>query len=146
MSRRALCVMLVDDNRDDNFFHERAIKQNNPGNIVISETSAVAALDYLKSTNPADTHPDLIFLDINMPAVNGWEFLEAYNRLDKHLQSRAVVVMLTTSANPDDVAKAKTWSCVSEYRIKPLTQLVMKDLIEKYFNGPGDAKDGVQGR
>lgn len=146
MNMNPICIMLVDDNLDDNFFHERAIRQNNPANVVIAKTSALEALDCLKSTDPADMHPDLIFLDINMPAMNGWEFLEAYNLLDKSLKSRAIVVMLTTSANPDDVAKAKTWSCVSEYRTKPLTQFVVKDLIERYFSGPGVRADDVRGR
>ncbi len=146
MNQRAICVMLVDDNRDDNFFHERAIKKNNPATIVVSKNTAREALEYLKSKKEEDTHPDLIFLDINMPGVNGWEFLEEYNRLDKELQSRAVVIMLTTSSNPDDMAKAKVWSCVSEYRIKPLTHDVVKELIAKYFHGNGLEKGAVLAR
>ena len=58
--------------------------------------------------------------------MNGWEFLEEYNRLDKELQSRAIIIMLTTSQNADDVAKAKTWSFVSDYITKPLTKEKMK--------------------
>ena len=134
---RAICILLIDDNSDDNFFHERAIKKNNPAHIVISKTSGSEALAHLRSTNPADKHPDLIFLDINMPAMNGWEFLGIYNGLDENLKSRAIVIMLTTSANPDDVAKAKTWNCVSEYRTKPLSQPVLDDVFERYFKGLG---------
>src|SRR5687768_7642245 len=99
MSKKLNCIMLVDDNHDDNFFHERAIKKNNLESIVITKNSGKEALEYLKSKT--DPHSDLIFLDINMPGMNGWEFLKEYNLLDKELQSGAVIIMLTTSDNSD---------------------------------------------
>jgi CheY-like chemotaxis protein len=123
--------MLIDDNADDNFFHEREIKKADLENIVITKNSGMAALEYLKSKK--EPHSDLIFLDINMPGMNGWEFLQEYNKLDKELQSRAIIIMLTTSENPDDQAKAKTWSFVSDYITKPLTKKIMEDIINKYF-------------
>ena len=126
--------MLVDDNPDDNFFHEREIKKINLANIVKTKNSGIEALEYLKSKKDnKDPHPDLIFLDINMPGMNGWEFLQEYNQLDKELQSRAIIIMLTTSENPDDEARAKTWAFVSDYITKPLTKEIMKNIIDKYF-------------
>ena len=126
--------MLVDDNQNDNFFHEREIKKNNPANVVISKTSGIKALEYLRSKKEnKDPHPDLIFLDINMPDMNGWEFLQEYNNLDKKLQSQAVIIMLTTSQNADDKTKAMKWSFVSDYITKPLTKDLMKDICTKYF-------------
>ena len=126
--------MLVDDNQDDNFFHERVIKKNNAADLVLTKTSALDALEYLKSKkNIENTHPDLIFLDINMPGMNGWEFLEEYNKLDKELQSQVIVVMLTTSENPDDKKKAKSLNILSDFKIKPLTKEMLEEIIEKYF-------------
>jgi len=49
-----------------------------------------------------------------MPGMNGWEFLQEYNLLDKKLQSRVIIIMLTTSDNPDDETRASTWSFVSD--------------------------------
>jgi CheY-like chemotaxis protein len=123
--------MLVDDNPHDNFFHERQIKQNDSDNVVITMESAKGALEYLKSKE--DPHSDLIFLDINMPGMNGWEFLEAYNKLDKELQNQAIIIMLTTSASPMDVEKSKALNSVSDYITKPLTEKMMKDITAKYF-------------
>jgi two-component SAPR family response regulator len=126
--------MLVDDNCHDNFFHEREIKKNNLATVVITKHTGVAALKYLKSEKEnKEMQPDLIFLDINMPGMNGWEFLQEYNRLDKNLQSKVIIIMLTTSDHPDDVAKAKNWNFVSDYIIKPLTREKMTDVINRYF-------------
>lgn len=126
--------MLIDDNADDNFFHTRVINQSNAASIIVPKQTAIAALEYLKSKeNINGTHPDLIFLDINMPGMNGWEFLEEYNKLDKHLRSHAVVVMLTTSDNPDDKLKAEASNVAADFKTKPLTELMLKEIMNKYF-------------
>lgn len=128
------CIMLVDDNIHDNFFHEREIKKNNKSTIVIAKKSGREALDYLKSTRNSNLMlPELIFLDINMPGMNGWEFLNEYESLGKDLHSRVLVVMLTTSDNPDDEAKARRYQFLTDYIIKPLTSEGIRSIIEKYF-------------
>lgn len=127
--------MLVDDDQNDNFFHERVIKKTSSSTIVIEKNTGQEALDYLKSKNGDKALlPDLIFLDINMPGMNGWDFLQEYDRLDKELQSRVIIIMLTSSDNEDDVARAKAWDSVSDYITKPLTEEVMTDIIKKYFD------------
>lgn len=133
MNKELRCIMLVDDNPDDNFFHEREIKKNNSSNIVITKNTGIEALEYLKSDKGKGANPDLIFLDINMPGMNGWEFLEQYSQLDKQLQSKALIIMLTTSDNSDDLAKVKQWSFVSDYITKPLTREIMQNIINKHF-------------
>lgn len=123
--------MLVDDNPHDNFFHEREIKKADATNVVITKNSGKDALEYLKSRK--DPHSDLIFLDINMPGMNGWEFLQEYNTLDKELQGQAIIIMLTTSDNTDDVEKAGSWSFITDYITKPLTKEIMAEISRKYF-------------
>jgi len=126
--------MLVDDDNNDNFFHEREIRKTNESTIIIIKNNGLEALEYLKSQKyNNDTHPDLIFLDINMPKMNGWDFLNEYNNLDKKLQSQAIIIMLSTSKNPEDISISKTWSFVSDYIKKPLTKDIMIDIIKKYF-------------
>jgi CheY-like chemotaxis protein len=127
------CIMLIDDNSDDNFFHEREIKKSNPSTIVITRDTGKDALEYLKSHKYGGANPDLIFLDINMPGMNGWEFLKEYNLLDKGLQSKALIIMLTTSDNPDDKIKAKAFSFVSDYITKPLTKEIVNVIVARYF-------------
>ena len=126
--------MLVDDSPDDNFFHEREIKKANLAHIVITKGSAKKALEYLASKE--EPRSELIFLDINMPGMNGWEFLEEYNRFDSELHSDVIIIMLTTSDNLDDLARAKNWAIVSDYITKPLTRAMMKEIADKYFLAP----------
>ena len=126
--------MLIDDNNNDNFFHEREIKKNNPATVVVTKNSGLEALAYLESKSIRnEILPDLIFLDINMPGMNGWEFLQKYNSLDKNIQSSAIIIMLTTSENREDKAKAGAWSFVYNFITKPLTKEKLEVIIEKYF-------------
>lgn len=129
MTTKLKCIMLIDDNDDDNFYHERIIRKSNAAETVITERSADAALNRLR--NQPDTIPDLIFLDINMPGMNGWEFLQEYSKLDKHLQSRLVIVLLTTSENPDDKRKAENINI--DFKTKPLTKEMLADITNTYF-------------
>ncbi|HSH64478.1 MAG TPA: response regulator [Bacteroidia bacterium] len=131
------CILLVDDNPADNEFHKIIINDSNVCNQVKIATNGKNALDYIiKSGNQGteDTpKPDLIFLDINMPGMNGFEFLEEYHKLDEKLKSKIVIVMLSTSLNPDDSERAQKNEEVTEFMNKPLMVETLKKMIEKYF-------------
>lgn len=134
MEKKAICIMLVDDDKNENFFHEREIKKNNRETIVIQKESGIEALEYLNSTiESGNTKPTLIFLDINMPGMDGWGFLEEFSKLDKDIQSEIIVILLTTSDNPETKARAMSWSSVSDFISKPLTKEKMEVINNKYF-------------
>ena len=126
--------MLIDDDQDDNFFHERAIRKYSPESKIIKTTTGLEAISYLRSAiDDVSMQPDLIFLDINMPQMNGWQFLEAYDDFATNLKCRATIIMLSTSQNPDDVQHSKTWNFVLDFITKPLTAVLMSDIHKKYF-------------
>lgn len=125
--------MLIDDNKDDNFYHERVIKKSEAAGTIIAMESAQDALRYLSTEkSQPDAHPNIIFLDINMPGMNGWEFIEEYTKLDPKFQSKMVVVMLTTSDNPDHKEMAEKLYGVIDFKTKPLTNKILDEILTKY--------------
>src|SRR5688572_6747168 len=130
MKKHVHCIMLIDDNPDDNFFHERLIRKHGRADVVVAKQSGEEALAYLRAKSEhEDKHPDIIFLDINMPGMNGWEFLDVYRQLEEHLRSKVMVVMLTTSENPDDYKRAAAYNLVSDFRSKPLTVEMLDEIL-----------------
>jgi CheY-like chemotaxis protein len=123
-------ILLIDDDKNDNFYHEREINKANHELTVITKTSGMEALEYLKSKQ---NKPDLIFLDINMPIWDGWAFLLEYSQLDKEIQSGIKIMVLTSSRNPTDELRAKAWGFVSGFIIKPLSKEIISDIIKKYY-------------
>jgi CheY-like chemotaxis protein len=132
--------MLIDDDFATNLYHKLVIEESGCAICVIEKTNGEQALDYLMQPfSEPHPKPDLIFLDINMPKMNGWEFLEHYKELPAEQRAENVIVMLSTSCNPDDLARAERNPCVKDYRSKPLTVLMLEELMQKYFRVPAVA-------
>ncbi|HLK98534.1 MAG TPA: response regulator [Hymenobacter sp.] len=134
MPKPIQCILLVDDDPDDNYFHELIIRDSGVCEDVRVAENGYQALHYLTHTDLPDyTQPDVIFLDINMPGMNGFEFLEQYQTLPRDQKSRLLLLMLTTSVNPIDQKRASISSEVSFYYTKPLTTAILHELVETYF-------------
>lgn len=128
-------VMLIDDNEHDNYFHERAIEELGCTKTVVTITSGQEALDFLQNCKKNNlTPPELIFLDINMPGMNGWEFLEEYTKLHHLQKGEVVVIMLTTSVHPEDEKKALEFNEISYFLNKPLTAEYLTKIIKEFFS------------
>jgi|ERR1043166_2888849 CheY-like chemotaxis protein len=131
MKKKLKCILLVDDNNDDNFFHKIIIKKADVAESIQVAENGLEALEFLKKEG--QIIPELIFLDINMPKMNGWEFLEEYGKLDPKCKARITIMMLTTSANPDDIEKARHIQDVTGFRTKPLTEEMLSEIINEHF-------------
>jgi CheY-like chemotaxis protein len=131
VKKKLNCILLVDDNYADNFFHQLIIKKMDIAKDTPIVNDGVEALEFLNKKNQV---PDLIFLDINMPRMNGWEFLEAYKSLDTEQKTKTVIIMLTTSENPSDKEKANKIDEVTEFKVKPLTEEMVNEIVEKHFS------------
>lgn len=117
------CILLIDDDEATNFYHQLILEEENTGVYIQSVKSANEGLDFLtcKGDYSDCPQPGIIFLDLNMPGMSGWDFLEKYEELSKDIHDRAVITILTTSVNPDDRDRAASISAVKEFVHKPLT-------------------------
>jgi CheY-like chemotaxis protein len=136
MKNKLNCILLIDDDEPTNFLNQMVLEEMGITKHIRVAQNGEEALAYLQKTSIRNEDfplPDLIFLDINMPAMNGWEFLQHYSRLPQNQKAHVVIVMLTTSLNPDDRAKAHQISEVTGFETKPLTANKVRELMEKYF-------------
>ncbi len=117
-------IMLIDDSDIDNMVNKHIIRKNEICEEILVHTSAISALDYLKKLEQdrsAGPVPDVILLDINMPIMNGFGFLEHYSHFDKELTSQIKVIMLTSSVDPNDIRRSEDNPFVSGFISKPLS-------------------------
>jgi CheY-like chemotaxis protein len=134
MRKKMKCILLVDDDEATNFINEIVLKRLDCTEKLVVLDNALDAIEFLKQKiNDEYQRPDLIFLDINMPAMNGWEFMEEYKKLSPEQHAKVVLIMLTTSLNPYDLKKAKEIELVHGFENKPLLMENMKAIIKKYF-------------
>jgi CheY-like chemotaxis protein len=140
MKKKLKCVLLIDDDEPTNYLNKFQLESIDCAEHIEVAQSGEQALNYLmngvasSNSNNGLPCPDLIFLDINMPAMNGWEFLKKYSEIAKERRGNVVIVMLTTSLNPDDKQKADELSAITGFENKPLTQLKLKQILIKYFS------------
>jgi CheY-like chemotaxis protein len=134
------CILLVDDDEPTNFLHRVTLEQAGCTRDIRVARSGQEALDYLVACGggwPVGKNfprPDLIFLDINMPAMDGWEFLDRYRLLPPERKADIVLIILTTSLNPDDEIRTHTMPEVAGFEYKPLGQEQLDAVLNKYFD------------
>ena len=139
MKKKLNCILLVDDDEPTNFINKIIIEQLACTERIEIAQTGKEALKYLTSSDfPGHSDgiypaPDLIFLDINMPSMNGWEFLDLYKRLKKDQRGRIVIVMLTTSLSPNDIQRANEIPDVTGFEHKPLKKENVMAVLQKHF-------------
>ncbi len=129
-------ILLVDDDEVNNFFNKSLLTRQLQfkGEIKIC-VNGKEALEYLETEIQKGIYnsPDLIFLDINMPVMNGFEFMTHYEQLPENMKAKIVVCMLTSSLNEEDIEKAQQFDSLREYIHKPLGVEECLSIIEKHI-------------
>jgi CheY-like chemotaxis protein len=114
-------VMLIDDNETDLFIQQRVLHNAGFGKEVFSYSSPLEALKYLQ-TNPPEKWPDIIFLDLNMPVMNGFMFLIEFGNFSSSIKKNCPIVILSSSNNPRDKEELKGNNDVLCFLTKPLNE------------------------
>jgi len=117
-------IMLIDDNPIDNLINKKMVEKENFSKSVLVYENAKQALEFLKTANETDL-PDIIFLDINMPEMNGFEFLDAFAGLDEKVIRKSRIIMLSTSDSFKDLNRANQNRFVYKFLNKPLNDQVL---------------------
>ena len=123
-------VFVVDDDPINNVICKTLISTLNFSEEIHCFVKADDALQYLQ--NPQNTLPDIIFLDINMPEIDGWGFLERFEQLPNSIVNTCLVYMLSSSINRDDIGRAKNNRLVQDYIQKPLSPVSLEEVKRQY--------------
>jgi len=118
-------VLLIDDNSLDNFVNKKVIELNKFADTVEMFESASEALIYLKNVE-TEVLPDIIFLDIMMPGMDGFQFLDEFEKLNTEIHQRCKIVMLSTSDSFKDLNRANKNRFVRKFLNKPMSEQVLE--------------------
>jgi CheY-like chemotaxis protein len=126
-------ILLIDDSKGANALNKRLLQEMGVGKKITTLLNGQLALEYLvtKDANGQYPCPDIIFLDINMPVMDGYQFLEEYELLKPNQKLNKVIVMLTTSTSEFDIVRANINVEVNNYQIKPLTEDKVFEIINQ---------------
>jgi CheY-like chemotaxis protein len=131
-NKKFKAVMLIDDNEIDNLINQKMIEAADMAETIFMHTGAKGALEFLRNMEKLSANgvgiPEVIFLDIDMPLMDGFQFLDEFEKLSDYIKNNCTIIMLTSSINPQDLSKAKKSSFVKKYINKPLTQEALEKL------------------
>ena len=122
-------VLLIDDNQIDNYIAKHIITKSKKAQKINVHNSAIDALEFLETLkNNPEEFPDIIFLDIQMPEMNGFGFLAAFNKYPEAIHAQCKVIMLTSSDDPQDIKRSLQYPFVKKILSKPLLLSMLEDL------------------
>jgi len=128
MSTENLNFIVIDDSKLDCFIAEKIIKNTGRCENIQTFQLATEALNVIKQGN---SKPTIMFVDIQMPMMNGFEFVEAFEALDDSIKSKYTIYMLSSSINENDIAKVKGYASVKRFLNKPLTNTAITSVLEE---------------
>lgn len=130
MSPKPFILSLIDDDEIYQYGFKRTVEKSKFTKKVLVFSDGEQAINFMVD-NIANSQmlPDVIFLDINMPIMNGFEFMEEYIKLKPKLGKKITIYMVSSSINPSDIERAKKISDLTDYIIKPIEESTLKEIL-----------------
>jgi len=130
--RKLKLILLVDDDTVASYLHQTVIEDMNITERIQLARDGLEALLFLKDLNEDECCPDLILLDLKMPVLDGFEFLDLYNHMDFRRKDSIKIVVLSSSQRNDDWQRVLHLGAV-DYMVKPLSEIKLSHIVEKHF-------------
>lgn len=129
MNEEQLNFIIIDDSKLDCFIAEKIIRNTGRGADIRSFTAAQEALVHVTNNTSASGPKTVIIVDIQMPIMNGFEFVEAFEKLPQEIRDRYIVYMLSSSINENDLNRVQNYSSIKQFLNKPLTSNMLSALL-----------------
>ncbi|MFT4683864.1 MAG: CheY-like chemotaxis protein [Glaciecola sp.] len=131
MIRKRPLIGIIDDDQIYQFTLTRIINDNKQAERIITFSDGEKAVQYLNDNKDTNENiPDIIFLDANMPIMDGWQFIEEYASIKTEIEKKVVIIMWSSLVNPIHIERASKISEISEYIIKPMKL----DEVKRFFD------------
>jgi CheY-like chemotaxis protein len=127
--RKVQTACIIDDDQIYVFSFKRLLNIKNICPQLIDFQNGQDAIDFLSNPDNTEQLPDVIFLDINMPVMDGWDFIEAFGEIKSRLGKEITIYMVSSSINISDITRAKSNSSITDYLIKPISESVLTSLL-----------------
>ena len=126
---------IIDDDDIYQFTTSHLLKKTELVNKIIVFSNGLKAINFLKEEiDNIENIPDILFLDVNMPVMDGWEFLEEYLLIKPMIPKTVAIYMVSSSVDEKDVLKAKSFSVLSGYLVKPISSKNIMEVILETLN------------
>ena len=136
MSKKLSNLWIIDDDPMSSFYIKRLAELGELAHIITIHNKAQGAIDYLLEHKKSDDHlPEVILLDIYMPVLDGWGFLEKYNEIKTELNKPISIYIISSSNHPKDYSKAEAFGDVQAYFEKPVTIEILKEMVSRVVDG-----------
>lgn len=137
VERQNVTACIIDD--DDIFIYgfKKSMEIRGIFAEVLDFSNGQQAIDYLTDPHYADNLPDVIFVDINMPVMDGWEFMQNFEEIKSRVGKKISVYAISSSVDINDINRAKNNPVIKDYILKPMNESYVADIINSYQPTPG---------